>query len=312
MRRKLTAAGVLLLLLFLLIQPREALSASRDGMKLWLNILIPTLLPFLILTGILLHTRGIEHFFSPLAPFWKKVFGLSSPGAYVLLLGKLCGCPMGAKLASDLYCAGKINRTEAHYLLTFCCNPSPAFLTGYLCETCLGGRTKSSLIFLLLLASDICCMLFFRFFIFRNRTVSPEQPTKKETSESTPPGTIVDVSIMNGFETITRLGGYILLFSILAAVIRHYWPFEAALRYLLLGITELTTGLSGLASSGLPYSTRFLCSMMMTSFGGLCILAQTRSVLKKDLSILPYFAAKCLNAALTGIFIRFLVLVQVV
>ena len=36
-------------------------------------------------------------------------------------------------------------------------------------------------------------------------------------------GTLLDASIMNGFETITRLGGYILLFSILSAFIRHWY-----------------------------------------------------------------------------------------
>lgn len=49
---------------------------------------------------------------------------------------------------------------------------------------------------------------------------------KKETSEADSPGVILDVSIMNGFETITRLGGYILLFSILTGCIRYYRPFR--------------------------------------------------------------------------------------
>ena len=37
---------------------------------------------------------------------------------------------------------------------------------------------------------------------------------------------MIDMAIMNGFETITRLGGYILLFSVGAAGIRHFWPFS--------------------------------------------------------------------------------------
>ena len=56
MKRILSTAGILLLLLFLLRYPQEALAASRDGMGLWLNTLIPTLLPFLILTGFLIRT----------------------------------------------------------------------------------------------------------------------------------------------------------------------------------------------------------------------------------------------------------------
>lgn len=305
MKRKITVTGVLLLLLFLLRYPQEALAASREGMKLWLNTLIPTLLPFLILTGFLIHTDGIEKILSPLKKFWKKALGLSPQGAYAFLLGMLCGYPMGAKLASDLYSYGKISRREAEYLLTFCNNASPAFITTYLAQICLGGKADLKEILLILILSDFLCMLFFRFCVYKNKTIIPDIPQalKKETPHAGSPGAIIDVSIMNGFETITRLGGYILLFSILAACISHYWPFAPIGKYLLLGTTEITTGLYQLTGSGLSYQAQYLCAVTMTAFGGLCIMAQTKSVLAGKLSILPYAAAKCMNAAFTAILI---------
>ena len=64
--------------------------------------------------------------------FWKTFFGLSPAGAYVLILGLLCGYPMGAKLAHDLYIDQQISRREGEYLLTFSCNASPAFIISYL------------------------------------------------------------------------------------------------------------------------------------------------------------------------------------
>lgn len=301
MKRKLVVTGVLLLLLFLLRYPQEALAASREGMKLWLNTLIPTLLPFLILTGFLLHTDGIEKILSPLSVVWKKLLGLSPQGAYAFLLGMLCGYPMGAKLSSDLYRWGKIDRREAEYLLTFCNNASPAFLTTYLAHVCLGDKADLKQILLILILADLVCMLFFRFVVYHNRTATDKVcASKKETPIASSPGAIIDVSIMNGFETITRLGGYILLFSLLAACINHYWPFAPLGKYLLLGTTEITTGLYQLTQSGLPFRLLYLCSMSMTAFGGLCIMAQTKSVLEGKLSILPYAAAKCLNAAVTA------------
>lgn len=42
---------------FILVYPTEALKAAREGLNLWLNVMIPTLLPFLICTGILVQTR---------------------------------------------------------------------------------------------------------------------------------------------------------------------------------------------------------------------------------------------------------------
>ena len=299
MKQRITTAGVICLLIFLLKFPEESLFAARDGMKLWLNTLFPTLLPFLILTGILLHTKGIEKFLSPLSFFWKKLLGLTPCGAYVFLLGILCGYPMGAKLTSDLYQKNKISKKEASYLLTFSNNPSPGFLTAYVSQICLGGKTKTKEITGILLLANIMCMLFFRFIIYKNKTFAPISPSKKETSAVSSPGTVIDVSIMNGFETITRLGGYILLFSILGAVVGHFCPAQTEEKYIFLGITELTTGLHQLALSSLSYGKKYLYAMTMTSFGGLCILAQTKSVLKGQLSILPYFTAKCIHAAFT-------------
>ncbi|MED9965387.1 MAG: hypothetical protein UFJ18_01155 [Blautia sp.] len=298
--KKLIHAAVPCLLLFLFLHPAEALAASKEGLNLWLDTLLPTLLPFIILTGVLLHTQGTEVLLYPLRPLWAKLFGLSPWGAYAFLLGLLCGYPMGAKLTCDLYHAGKICKREAHYLLSFCNNPSPGFLIAYLYGTCLGKGTPLGKIFTILLLANGFCMVFFRFIVYKNNTISPIMQTKKETS-TTPFGEIIDVSIMNGFETITRLGGYILLFSILSACISYYWPFSPMKKMILLGICEVTTGLCGLASSNLAYSVRLLISMTITAFGGLCILAQTKSVLKKDLSIFPYLMAKLLNAAVTAI-----------
>lgn len=312
MKRKFMFAGIVLLLFFLLCYPQEALAASREGMKLWLNTLLPTLLPFLILTGFLIHTDGIEKVFAPLGPVWHKCLGLSSSGAYAFVLGMLCGYPMGAKIASDLYQYGKISKREAEYLLTFSNNASPAFLNTYLAQVCLEGKLPVWRILSILLLSNGCCMLFFRFVIYKNRTFSEKKAisSKKETSLASSLGTILDVSIMNGFETITRLGGYILLFSLLSACISHYWKFSPLPRYLFLGTLEITTGLYQMAGSGLPYALRCLCSMVMAAFGGLCIMAQTKSILHKELSILPYAAAKCLNAAVTALI--FLVFAQIV
>ena len=140
MKKKIILLSVILLLLFLLCYPAEALAAARNGLKLWLETLLPTLLPFMILTGILVHTDWITKILQPTAPFFKVVFGLSPGGAYVFLLGLLTGYPMGAKLTADLYYAGKISRQEAEYLLTFCNNPSPAFLITYVGHICLEGK----------------------------------------------------------------------------------------------------------------------------------------------------------------------------
>lgn len=299
MKRKIIIFFYICLLLFLLFHPKEALTGVKNGLGLWLNIMIPTLLPFLILTGALLKTVNIRKLLKPSAFFWKTFFGLSPAGAYVLILGLLCGYPMGAKLAHDLYIDQQISRREGEYLLTFSCNASPAFIISYLSGILLKNKISAVQMILTFLAADLFCMLFFRFVVYRGHTVDSVcvNKIKKETYQQDSIGVILDVSIMDGFETITRLGGYILLFSLILASISFYWPFHAQSCMLFTAPLELTTGLKQIAGAPLPWKSRYLASMLLTSFGGFCVMAQTKSVLENSLSLIPYAISKCLNAS---------------
>ena len=241
--------GICFLLVFLLLHPAESLSCARAGMTLWLNTLIPTLLPFIILTGMLTHTGHIRKLLLPFESFFHIFPGVSIWGGYVFVLGMLCGYPLGAKLASDLYGLHKISKKEALYLTTFCNNPSPAFIITYLCKSCLKDTVPAGMVFASIFSANLICMLFFRFFVYQNATISDSPGFSPEISSRK---NILDFSIMNGFETITRLGGYILLFSILAGCIRYYAPFPLLYQYLLPGFNELTSGLSLISVSGLP------------------------------------------------------------
>lgn len=305
MKQRIITLFCICLLLFLLVHPEEALLSAKDGMSLWLNVMIPTLLPFLILTGILLKTGNIPQLLEPLAPFWKHFFGISPAGAYVLILGFLCGYPMGAKLAHDLYINHQISQREGEYLLTFSCNASPAFIFSYLSQNILEGKIPPHSLLLILLSADFVCMLFFRFLVYHGNTVSSVKPEyrKKETYQQDSTGVILDVSIMSGFETITRLGGYILIFSLLFTGFYHYWPFCSQNKILLTSPIELTTGLHQIAQSAFSWKIKYITSMTLTAFGGFCVMFQTKSVLEEKLSILPYIFAKCPNASLVFLFL---------
>lgn len=302
MKQKFTFTIVFLILFFLIRYPAEAIEASRGGMQLWLNVLVPSLLPFLILTDVLLHNEWIHSLFRPLALAAKIFPGLSSCGTSAFLLGTLCGNPMGAKLASDLFTEQKISKKEAEYLLVFSTNASPVFLAQYLAGHCLKNQRKFSEILFILFSANVLCMIVFRFFIFQNQTEISytSYPIKKETSASSLPERAFDVSIMNAFDIIARLGGYILLFSLISAILSHYCPFSPKFRCIFSGILEITTGLNLLAESSLHADLKYVISMTLTAFGGLSILAQNRSVLNEQLSIIPYISAKILNAAITG------------
>lgn len=303
MKKTVFTLFLLILFLFILCYPSEAVNASRNGLNLWLNSLLPSLLPFIILTNLLVQNTFVSTIPSHWRHFIRYAFGLSPWGLYCLFLGMLCGFPMGAKISSDFYSSGKISKREAQYLLTISNQPSPAFLITYLCHTIFRKHELYKNVLCMFYLSVLSCMFFFRFIIYRNHTIASDfLPSsagkgthKKETPTYSSTGAIIDVSIMNGFETITRLGGYILLFSIISATIVHFWPFADVSSIFVSGPTELITGLNQLAASGYPFKIQYFLSLLLTSFGGCCVLFQTKSVLNSELKILPYLFAKVIQ-----------------
>ena len=78
----------------------------------------------------------------------------------------------GQNLTADLYYAGKISRQEAEYLLTFCNNPSPAFLITYVGHICLEGKLHIGFLVRILLLSDHDLHVFFSCFTFYRKNVT--------------------------------------------------------------------------------------------------------------------------------------------
>ena len=79
----------LFLLIFFLFFPREVLNASRDGLILWFNNVLPALLPFIVIIN-LLTIYGFTRLISKwLTPFMSKVFKLPGAGCFALITGFL-------------------------------------------------------------------------------------------------------------------------------------------------------------------------------------------------------------------------------
>ena len=95
------------------------------------------------------------------------------------------------------------------------------------------------------------------------------------------------------------------MFSILSACISHFWNMENIIGYIVSGMLELTTGLCRLQNARVTFIWKYVLTLFMTAFGGLCITFQTRSLVVRELSLLPYIAAKLLNGAVAALIALF-------
>lgn len=296
------------LLLYMLLFPKKVLADSLAGLDLWFHTVLPSLLPFMILSNVLIGANVVSQLMRPFSGFFRHVLGLSPEGGYAWLLGLFCGFPMGARLTGDMYRQHRISREEAGYLLTFANQSSPMFLSTYVVLHGLGDSTLTLPVFVIFYASAFLTSLVFR--IRSRRFGLPPSKQKKEVPEQTSYGNLLDTSIMNGFEIITRLGGYIILFSILAGIVLQLpAPLRTAAPFLS-GLTEITTGIHTISGTTLPLQVKFTAIVCCTAFGGFSTVAQTSCMLNgTGLSIFTYLKGKLVNAAVAGLLCLFVFVV---
>ena len=296
------------LLLYMLLFPKKVLADSLAGLDLWFHTVLPSLLPFMILSNVLIGANVVSQLMRPFSGFFRHVLGLSPEGGYAWLLGLFCGFPIGARLTGDMYRQHRISREEAVYLLTFANQSSPMFLSTYVVLHGLGDSTLTLPVFVIFYASAFLTSLVFR--IRSRRFGLPPSKPKKEVPEQTSYGNLLDTSIMNGFEIITRLGGYIILFSILAGIVLQLpAPLRTAAPFLS-GLTEITTGIHTISGTTLPLQVKFTAIVCCTAFGGFSTVAQTSCMLNgTGLSIFTYLKGKLVNAAVAGLLCLFVFVV---
>ncbi len=267
-------AIAVLSLFFLLSNPPLAVEGAKNGLLLWGMVVLPTLFPFMLCSAAVVGLGGVPWLTRPLRPFFSRFLGLTENGSYVLLSGFLCGYPMGAKTCSEFYRDGRISRSEARRLLAISNHPSPMFLLGYVMSQIAGlSQAIPSWKVLLSLYLPVVPLAFLSFAVY------PKESEPLPLSGSAPVRTFsLDVSIMSCAETMVKIGGYIIIFSI-AALYAAKIPFSRPVyRSALLGAIEITTGIQIIADS-VPGFTGALLIVMAAAFGGLSGVFQTKSVL---------------------------------
>ncbi len=298
----------ILLFIAMLIFPSSTKNGAMTGLNLWLYTLLPTLLPFMIISGFIMETGGYKYISFILSPITRFIFGLSKNAGYAMFIGFLCGYPMGSKVTADMVKRKIISKDEGQLLLSFCNNVSPAFLTAILIRNILNLPSSISLkLTLIMFLSPLLCgfiiSLFYRKYKFYNNTNTFSQPNKGSS--------LIDTCILQSFDNIFKLGGYIIIFSIINEMLFNFVSlglFSQLSGSTLSTILEITSGLNRLSSIQLDKYKLILYACSLTSFGGICAIAQTYSMIQNSgLSLPKYILSKILCAITTLLLIIMLI-----
>ena len=268
-------------MLVIILDAKCATQSAKEGIELCLRTVIPSLLPFFVLSAILnscLLGKTIP-FLRPLG----QLCHIPKGGESLLLLGYITGYPIGAQLISQASKDKSLSKNTARRMLGFCNNAGPAFIFGIL-SPIFSGKLVPWVLWGIHIASSIIvgCLLPFE--------------NDSDCIIKKPPVISPVKALYNALRSIAAVCGWVVLFRILLGYFSRWflWRLPLSAQVIFSGVLELANGcieLDRLASTGL----KFIIASGILAFGGLCVGMQTRSV-TQGLGSGYYFPGKILQA----------------
>lgn len=268
----------------LILDRQTALQGATDGIRICINTIIPTLLPYIFISTLLcssLQGRKI-----PVIRRLGRFCCVPDGAEAILLLGLLGGYPVGAKLIGDCYHYGQLKPKTANRMLGFCNNAGPSFLFGIL-----GSIFHNHYIPAILWIVHILSAM----------TVGIILPNREPSScrISTTRTLSISNTLLQSLKTIAYICGWVILFRIFLSFCESWFlqKIPITVTVLITGLCELANGCIILGRIPSEFVQILVCSCLL-AFGGVCVLMQTKSVIH-DLSIGAYLKGKLLQTLLS-------------
>lgn len=313
--------GAILLVLAVVTSPEEVFQASAQGLKLWWTIIFPAMLPFLMLSEMLIAFGLVHGLGVLLEPFMRYWFRLPGRSGWVLALGLTAGFPAAAEVVRQWAQREDMTRLQLRRLAAIAhfCNPITILLvigTGLLRNAAAGG---------ILLAVHWISGLLAGWIIARLPAAS-EEPQKRETPaalrrtsvsrtsatliqspwdatrsarerDGRSIGKLLGETVSHAVQTLMVTGGFIIFFSVLIRLISIYsgqgaysfvWP---AWMEIHLGSYEI---------SRLPYDLRTQAALIsaVLGWGGLCGWFQITAVTRPSDKGITFTLARVLHGVI--------------
>ncbi len=292
---------VFLLALSILSAPAAACSHAALALQLWFERMIPSLFPFMILSGLIVRLHLDSTLSIPVYPIVGRLYRINRNMCTAMLLGFLFGFPLGAKTVAEQYRFGRLSKPQAQYLLTFCNNIGPVYLLSFALPL-LGLSGGKSVFLLLYFGIPLLYGLVLRYTVYHGETFSENQsekarpfPLRAASQSPDAPAFIpaLDDAVTSACGAIAKLGGYMVFFMV-CNTLPEKISLSARLRSFFAILLEITSGLS-LSKDILPLP--FLLTML--TFGGFSCFAQSYTCIREtDLSFSDYCFHKMIQTAI--------------
>ncbi|WP_409253594.1 sporulation integral membrane protein YlbJ [Bacillus sp. SCS-153A] len=327
------AASVTILAASLIIFPQESFEASIRGLNMWWEIVFPSLLPFFIISEMLIGFGVVKFIGVILEPLMRPFFRVPGVGGFVWAMGMASGFPAGAKLTARLRQENQLTQIEAERLVSFTNSSNPLFIFG---AVSIGFFYNPHLGIILACAhylGNVCVGLIMSFHgrkeesktnISSNKIFSIKEALsalhRTRLKEKRPIGKLLGDAVNSSIQTLLMIGGFIILFSVINKLLFHLqvtpfvadalniffrifmMPEELSLPFIS-GLFEITLGsqmTSGVESATLLQQAIIISFIL--GFSGFSVQAQAASIIAQtDIRFRPFFIARIIHGTAAAI-----------
>jgi len=317
------ALSAALMAISLISFPQESVDASIRGLNMWWEIVFPSLLPFFIISELLIGFGVVRFIGVLLEPLMRPLFRVPGVGGFAWAMGMASGYPVGAKITARLRQEGQLSKIEAERLVSFTNCSNPLFIFGAVSVGFFHNPKLGMLLALAHYLGNLTVGFAMRF--YGRKAEIPSKDTKRKTSlrlafailhrtrinDNRPIGKLLGDAVMSSVRTLLMVGGFIILFSVINKLLFHIgittFLAEGLEKLLVLfqlpgelsiplfsGIFEITLG-SKLTSQTQTATLmeQIIITSFILAFSGFSVQAQVASILAEtDIDFKPYFFAR--------------------
>ncbi|SKA92301.1 sporulation integral membrane protein YlbJ [Caloramator quimbayensis] len=306
-------------LILLIFYPKASINGAKEGINLWMFIVIPSLLPFFIINDMLMSLKVPENIAKLFAPVIKLLFNTTGYGAYVFIMSIFSGYPSGAKIVNDLIKSKKISVKEGQKILTFSSTSGPLFIIGAVGSGMLKYSIAGYILYISHILGAILNGILFRFilkdadknkFNYNNNFYSENYYSSSE---------IFSKAISSSLITCGLIGGYIIMFSVIIYLLREIQYFDIigyllqkffhlssfftfTIKSLFETSLEISNGAKIISLMDKSFTYKMCLLSFIIAFSGLSIIGQVSGILSKSgINIKLYVISKVFHGIFSSL-----------
>ena len=279
-------ASIIFICLFIVFSNEAALSAL-SGIKLCGKVLIPTLFPMMVLTGIAIRSGVLSYLASLGDKLFRPLFGIDGKYAVSFIIGVFGSAPTGAMAVKSLTDVGKDDDAAASGLLLSSV-VSFGFIYSVVGIKFLDNARRGVALFIFQILSVMITAAFLR----PKKTVGCSRTppiTKPEKMSSAVASSIRDASV-----NMLSVCGSVVFFSALSGIFASR-PVKESLKLFICPFFELASGLQYLSGRFSP-DVVFLLASSAVGWSGLSMIFQSLSVADGKIPTYKYILGRAVSA----------------